>query len=185
MKIRFNFPKTPIVAIAMAAILLIAAQGVRAADTNNESTDQQTLSKNVRHALVTLPFYGVFDNLEYSVNGSEVVLSGQVVQPVMKHDAESAAKHVAGVTQVVNNITVLPLSSFDDRIRRAEYRAIFSDSVLGRYSMGAVPSIHIIVSNGHVLLEGMVMNQMDSNIARMRALQVPGVFSVTNNLRIG
>ena len=89
------------------------------------------------------------------------------------------------MTQVVDNITVLPLSGFDDQIRRAEYRTIFSDSELSRYSLGAVPSIHIIVSNGHVTLTGVVNNQMDYNIAKIRALSVAGVFSVTNNLRIG
>jgi hyperosmotically inducible protein len=186
MKIRTNLLKAgrALVILAIAAFL-ITIQGAGAATTNNQLTDEQQLSKNVRHALVVIPYYGVFDNLQYTLNGNTVVLSGQVVEPVRRHDAESAVKHVPGVANVVNNITVLPLSTFDDRIRRAEYRAIFSDSVLGRYSMGAVPSIHIIVSNGHVLLEGVVMNQMDSNIARMRALAVPGVFSVTNNLRIG
>jgi hyperosmotically inducible protein len=171
------------VAIAAVAMLFVGIQSAGAATTN--SNDQQALSKNVRHALVTIPWLGVFDNLEYTLNGTEVVLSGQVVQPVTKHDADSAVKHVRGVTQVVDNITVLPLSGFDNQIRRAEYRTIFSDSSLGRYSMGPVPSIHIIVNNGHVTLEGVVMNQMDANIARIRALGVPGVFSVTSNLRIG
>ena len=171
------------IAIVALAMLFVGIQRASAATTH--SNDQQTLNKNVRRALVTIPWYGVFDNLEYTINGTEVVLSGQVVQPVTRHDAESAVKHVEGVTQVVDNITVLPLSGFDNQIRRAEYRAIFSDSSLGRYSLGAVPTIHIIVNNGHVTLEGAVMNQMDANIARIRALSVPGVFSVTNNLRIG
>jgi hyperosmotically inducible periplasmic protein len=170
--------------ILAVAIQLIAIQGASAAKTRDQVTNEQLLSKNVRHALVTVPWYGVFDNLEYTMNGTEVVLSGQVVQPVTKHDAESAVKHVEGVTHVVDNITVLPLSRFDDQIRRAEFRSIFSEPSLSRYSMGAVPSIHIIVSNGHVTLDGVVINQMDYNIAKIRALSVPGVFSVTNNLRI-
>jgi len=186
MKIRTNFLMVGrAMAILAVATLLISIQGASAATTDNQVINEQLLSKNVRHALVMIPWYGVFDNLEYTMNGNQVVLSGEVVQPVTKHDAENAVKHVQGVTNVVNNITVLPLSRFDDQIRRAEYRAIFSGSTLGRYSMGAVPSIHIIVSNGHVTLEGVVMNQMDYNIARMRALMVPDVFSVTNNLRIG
>jgi hyperosmotically inducible protein len=171
------------VMITALAMLFVGAQGARAATTHSD--DLQNLNNNVRRALVTIPWYGVFDNLEYTINGTEVVLSGQVVQPVTKHDAENAVKHVGGVTQVVDNVTVLPLSGFDNQIRRAEYRAIFSDSSLGRYSLGAVPTIHIIVNNGHVTLEGAVMNQMDATIARIRALGVPGVFSVTNNLRIG
>jgi hyperosmotically inducible protein len=167
------------------ATLAIATYSAKAATTHDQVVDQQRIEKQVRHSLVTLPWYGVFDDLQYAVNGSEVVLSGEVVQPVTKSDAEKAVKHVEGVTHVVNNITVLPLSRFDDQTRRAEYRAIFGDSQLSRYSMGAIPSIHIIVKNGHVTLTGFVGNQMDLNVARIRALQVPGVFSVTNNLRIG
>jgi hyperosmotically inducible protein len=173
-----------VVALAL-AMLTTATYTVSAATTPERMTDQQRLNKEVRHALVMLPWYGVFDNLEYTLNGTEVVLSGQVVQPVTKSDAEKAVRHVEGVTRVMNEITVLPLSRFDDQIRRAEYRTIFSQSELSRYAMGAVPAIHIIVSNGHVTLTGVVNNQMDYNIARIRALSVPGVFSVTNNLRIG
>lgn len=167
------------------ATFVMGTHAANAATAPSETTNQQQLSKQVRRALVTVPWYGVFDNLEYAINGSEVTLSGQVVRPVTKSDAEGAVKHVEGVTEVVNNITVLPLSNFDDRIRRAEYRAIFMAPNLSRYSMGAVPSIHIIVNNGHVTLEGAVDNQMDANVARIRALSVPGVFSVTNNLHIG
>jgi hyperosmotically inducible protein len=167
------------------ATVVVGAYSANAATTQDQLTDQQRIAKQVRHSLVTLPWYGVFDNLEYTLNGTEVVLSGQVVQPVTKFDAEKAVKHVEGVTHVVDNITVLPLSRFDDQTRRAEYHAIFGDPQLSRYSMGAIPSIHIIVNNGHVTLVGLVGSQMDLNVARIRALQVPGVFSVTNNLRIG
>ena len=165
--------------------LVIGTTAANAATTPSQTTGEQQMSKQVRHALVTVPWYGVFDNLEYTINGSEVTLSGQVVQPVTKSDAASAVKHVEGVTRVVDNITVLPLSSFDDSIRRAEYRAIFGAATLSRYSMGAIPAIHIVVENGHVTLIGVVNNQADANVARIRALSVPGVFSVTNNLHIG
>ena len=94
-------------------------------------------------------------------------------------------KRIPGVTKVVNNIEVLPPSPFDNQIRRAEYRAIFSQSNLGRYTMGPIPQLHIIVNGGHVTLEGVVMNEMDRNVAGISANSVPGVFSVTNNLRIG
>lgn len=173
-----------VVMVALAT-LVMGTHTANAATAPTEATVEQHLNKQVRHALVTVPWYGVFDNLEYTINGSEVTLSGQVVQPVTKSDAERAVKHVEGVTRMVDNITVLPLSFFDDSIRRAEYRAIFRDPVLSRYSMGAVPSIHIIVNNGHVTLVGAVDRQMDANVARIRALSVPGVFSVTNNLHIG
>jgi len=114
-----------------------------------------------------------------------VTLSGQVTWPVVKSDAEHAVKKIPGVTQVVDNIKVLPLSPLDNQIRRAEYRAIFGFGSLYRYAMGAVPSIHIIVDNGHVTLVGVVDNEADKNMANIRANGVPGVFSVTNDLRVG
>jgi hyperosmotically inducible protein len=131
-----------------------------------------------------LPWYSVFDNLEYKVDGSEVTLLGQVVNPTLKFDAENAVKHIEGVTRVVNDIEILPPSPMDYRIRRAEYRAIFGEPALERYAMGAVPPIHIVVKGGHVTLEGVVATQFDKDLANMRANEVPGIFSVTNNLRV-
>jgi hyperosmotically inducible protein len=135
---------------------------------------------------MTLPWYGVFDNLEYQVNGTEVILSGQVVSEhaTTMHDAERLVREIPGVTKVINNIEVLPVSGFDNQVRRAEFRTIFSRSDLGRYTMGPIPQVHIIVRNGHVTLEGTVINQMDKTIAGMAANSVPGVFAVTNNLRV-
>jgi hyperosmotically inducible protein len=146
-----------------------------------------TLTDQVHHQLVMLPWYGVFDNLEYQVNGSEVILTGQMTSEhaITKDDAERAVKSIPGVTTVVNNIEVLPPSPVDNQIRRAEYRAVFSRGDLGRYTLGAIPQVHIIVKGGHVSLEGVVMNQMDKNMAGIVANTVPGVFSVENNLRIG
>ncbi len=143
------------------------------------------LIKEVRHELVMLPYYGVFDNLSYRVDGGTVTLMGQVARPTLKSDAENVVKRLEGVTQVVNNIQVLPPSPMDDRIRRATYRAIYGSGELGdRYGFQAVPSIHIIVDNGHVTLEGVVENQADKNIANIKANSVTGVFSVTNNLKV-
>jgi osmotically-inducible protein OsmY len=118
------------------------------------------------------------------VDNGVVTLSGDVTQPVVKNDAASAVKHLAGVTQVINNIRVLPLSSFDNRIRVAEYRAIYGFGGLYRYALGTQPSIHIIVDNGHVTLMGVVDRQGDKDMANIRANGVSGVFSVTNNLRV-
>jgi len=143
------------------------------------------LNKEVHHRLAMLPWYGVFDNLEYSINGNNVTLSGQVVRPSTKRDALAAIKHIEGVGNVVDNITVLPPSGFDNQIRRAEYRAIFSEAQLSGYSMGVNPSIHIIVNNGHVTLVGYVDNETDVHLATLRANSVPNVFSVTNNLKVG
>jgi len=139
--------------------------------------------KEVRHELVMLPFYGVFDNLSYKVDSDgTVTLLGRVVRPALKSDAENAVKRIEGVEKVVNNIEVLPTSINDDRIRRAAYRAIYGNSVLSQYQLRAVPPIHIIVNNGHITLEGVVARQMDKQIAGMQASGVHGAFSVTNNL---
>lgn len=141
--------------------------------------------KEVHHELVMLPFYGVFDNLSYSVvPDGTVTLMGQVVLPVLKSDAENAVKRIEGVEKVVNDIEVLPVSPMDDRIRRATYRAIYGNTVLSQYALRAVPPIHIIVKRGHVTLVGVVARQMDKQIAEMQAKSVSGVFSVTNNLQV-
>ena len=145
---------------------------------------QGDLGDQVRHELVMLPYYNVFDDLGYQVEGSTVILTGDVTQPVLKSDAEHAVKRIPGVANVVNNIHVLPLSPFDNQTRRAIYRAIFSFGGLYRYAMGANPSIHIIVDNGHVTLKGVVDSDADKQLAYVRANGVAGVFSVTNELRV-
>jgi hyperosmotically inducible periplasmic protein len=155
------------------------------ASAQQGSNYEAWLNKQVRHELSMVPWYGVFDILGYSVNGTQVTLTGQVVNPTTKSDAVATVKHIEGVTGVVDNITLLPLSSMDNQIRRGEYRAIFSYAGLYRYAMGANPSIHIIVDNGHVTLVGNVDNEMDARMAYMRANSVPGVFSVTNDLKVG
>ncbi|HWB84603.1 MAG TPA: BON domain-containing protein [Bryobacteraceae bacterium] len=142
------------------------------------------IGHEVRHELIMLPYYGVFDNLEYRVDGNVVTLSGQVTRPTLKSDAGNVVKKIEGVERVNNEIKVLPLSSMDDRIRIAEYRAIFGKQGLDRYAMQAVPPIHIIVDNGHVTLVGVVANQGDKDLAGIAAKGVSGVFSVTNNLRV-
>jgi BON domain-containing protein len=144
------------------------------------------IANQVQHELAMLPWYGVFDHLSFQVNGSEVILNGQVISEhgTTKDDAEKFVKSIHGVTKVVNNIEVLPPSPFDNQIRRAEYRAVFSQADLGRYTLGAIPQVHIIVKNGHVSLEGVVMNQMDKNTAGIVANTVPGVFSVQNHLQV-
>lgn len=142
------------------------------------------LTKEVRHQLLMIPWYSVFDNLEYKVEGYKVTLYGQVVKPVIKTEAGSAVKKLEGVEEVDNQIEVLPPSPFDDRIRRQEFRTIYSFGPLERYAIEVVPPIHIIVKGGHVTLEGVVDNQADKDAAYIRARTVPDVFSVTNNLRV-
>src|SRR4051795_433176 len=137
---------------------------------------QDRVTREVRHELVMLPYYGVFDNLAYRVDGSTVTLLGQVTRPTLKSDAENVVKDIEGVERVNNQIEVLPLSPMDDRIRMAEYRAIFSSPGLDRYSLQAVPPIHIIVDNGKVTLTGVVANEADKNLAGIKANGVSGVF---------
>ena len=132
-----------------------------------------------------LPYYGVFDDLAFRVDGSTVTLLGAVTRPTLESDAENVVKRVEGVTQVVNNIEVLPPSPMDDQTRRAEYRAIYGDPALStRYGYRALPSIHIIVKNGNVTLEGVVANQGDKNLVNIRANGVPNVFAVKNDLQV-
>src|SRR5437588_2099767 len=141
--------------------------------------------KEVHHELVMLPFYGVFDNLAYKVSpDGTVTLLGQVSRPTLKSDAENVVKRIEGVERVDNQLKVLPASPNDDRIRRAVYNAIYRNDVLSQYALRAVPPIHIIVDNGNVTLEGVVARQMDKQIAEIQAKSVPGVFSVTNNLKV-
>jgi hyperosmotically inducible periplasmic protein len=161
-----------------------ASQPPSGAQQRNEEKYRANLAKEVRHQLVLLPYYSVFDNLAFKIDGDKVTLLGQVVRPTLKSEAESAVKSIEGVAAVVNNIEVLPLSPMDDQLRRAVYRAIFGDSVLFRYGESAVPSIHIIVKNGNVTLVGVVDNESDKNLANLRASGVPNVFSVKNELTV-
>ena len=147
---------------------------VSAADTAGATR----LERQIRHELVMLPYYGVFDRLVYSVNG------GTVTRPTLKSSAENVVKDIEGITKVENKITVLPLSPNDDNLRIALYRAIYGQSALNRYALQAVPSIHIIVDKGNVTLDGVVANDGDRNIANIQANSVSGVFSVQNNLAI-
>ena len=165
-----------IFATLLLAILPTVALAQRAIDPQ--------LARRVRRELVTLPYYGVFDNLAYSINGGNVTLYGQVVRPTTRSDAERRVKKIAGVTSVVNNIEVLPLSRFDDQIRVATYRSIANMGGLQRYLRGTNPSVHIVVNRGHVTLEGVVSGSGDRTLAYHAANRVPGVFSVRNNLRV-
>jgi hyperosmotically inducible protein len=145
-----------------------------------------SIAEAVRHQLVTLPYYGVFDWLEGTVMPDDsVVLRGQVTRPATKSDAEARALRLEGVVNVVNEIEVLPVSSSDDSIRIAIYRAIFkSNGPLFQYATRAVPPIHIIVKNGRATLKGIVLNDMDRQLAFTTARNVPGVFEVKNELAV-
>src|ERR1700685_4058454 len=159
---------------------VIARQNSPAQKGARNST--QYIQKEVGHDLSMVPWYTVFDIMKYSVNGDDVTLTGAVTNPTVKTDAENAVKHIEGVEKVDDQIQVLPPSPMDDQIRRAEYRAIYSQGTLSRYGLGSLQSIHIIVNGGHVTLEGNVDSEADKNAANIYANSVPGVFSVANNL---
>lgn len=154
------------------------------ADSRTDNANPQALNRAVYHQLVMLPQLSIFDDLSFTVHDGDVTLIGEVRNPVLKGEAASAVKHLAGVNHVDNEIQILPASFNDDRIRREMVRALFRDSQLFRYSLGAVPSIHVIVNNGHVSLRGVVANQGDKNVAGIRANGVPDVFSVDNELQV-
>lgn len=164
-----------------AAVLALSLPALLPASTNRYKGD---LTQEVRHELVMLPYYSIFDDLGYRVDGSTVTLFGAVTRPTLKSDAENVVRRIEGVTRVTNQIEVLPLSPFDNRIRVATYRAIYGYGPLQRYALGALPPIHIIVKNGHVTLTGVVANEGDKNMANIRANGVAGVFSVENDLRV-
>jgi hyperosmotically inducible protein len=170
--------------ILLAAMVLVTAAAPAQAQQRPVSAKaRQRLEREVRHELVMLPYYGVFDNLVFRVDGYKVTLLGQVTRPTLKSDAERVVKDIEGVERVDNRIEVLPLSPNDDRIRIAAYRAIYSFPALERYALQAVPPIHIIVKNGRITLEGVVASQAEKDAAGIRANGVPLVFGVTNNLR--
>jgi hyperosmotically inducible periplasmic protein len=181
---------------ALVAVLFVAS-GLAAENLNDQTkvhndafvagpANESQVARQIRHNLLMLPYYTIFDDLAFRLNGSIVTLEGACPpEPPwdIKSDAENAVKGVPGVTQVINNIKVLPLSPMDWEIRRAEARAIYGNPEIGmRYGYQALPSIHIIVDNGHVTLEGVVDNQFDDTLIRTRANTVPNVFSVTDNL---
>ncbi len=170
------------------SIVFVTLAAIQVMSAENPQLDQhalQRVTKEVHHELMLLPYYGVFDNLAYQVSpDGTVTLLGAVVDPVTKKDAERAVKDIEGVTNVVNQIDVLPPSPMDDSIRRQVFRAVYGNASLSLYSMRAVPPIHIIVKNGHVTLVGVVARQMDKQLAEIQTKSVPNVFSVTDEIQV-
>jgi hyperosmotically inducible protein len=164
--------------------LLVLATTLSFAQNQVSEKSVQRIQKEVRHELLMLPYFGVFDNIAYKVDGYNVTLMGQVTRPTLKTDAERAVKGIEGVEKVDNQIEVLPPSSMDDQLRVRLYRAIYGFPSLQRYSLGVQQPIRIIVKSGRVTLEGVVDNEADKNTAGIRANGVSGIFSVTNNLQV-
>src|SRR5579864_1688594 len=170
--------------VLVVSSLVLGSAALLPGQVQPSSPAQARIQKEVRHELLMLPYFGVFDNIEYKVEGDTVTLLGSVVRPVLKSDAENVVKHIEGVNHVVNQIDVLPPSPMDDEIRRALFHAIYGDPALEKYDMGVQKPIRIIVKSGHVSLEGVVDNETDKNMAEIRAKGVSGTFSVINNLRV-
>lgn len=163
-------------ALAVASLPLLAAPA--------SSQELSRVERQVRHELVTLPFYSVFDNMTFNVSGSKVTLMGKVTRPTLKSAAEKVVKDVEGIKEVDNKIEVLPLSPNDEQIRMAAYRAIYGHTSMTRYAIQAVPPIHIIVQNGNIELEGVVNTEAEKTIAGVQAKSVDGAFKVDNNLKV-
>jgi hyperosmotically inducible protein len=171
-------------------LLAFAATGMASTSTKTDPAvpgkQPLSLAGQVRHELLMLPYYGVFDNLGFTIDDSNtVVLTGSVLRPTLKSDAETAVRRIQGISKVVNNIEVLPLSPFDNAIRLRTYWSIFTRPGFEKYAIQARSPLRIIVKNGNITLEGVVGSQMDKTMAVMAARSVPGAFSVTDNLTIG
>lgn len=170
--------------LLIAVLFSVVALGVAQERDMPSARSQERITREVRHELLMLPYFGVFDHIAFQVQSETVILSGQVVRPSLKSDAESSLKHIEGVTKVDNQIEVLPPSPMDDRLRLELYRAIYGYTALEKYALGVQKPIRIIVKNGRVSLEGVVDNEGDKNVAGLRANGVPGLFGVTNNLQV-
>jgi hyperosmotically inducible protein len=168
--------------LAGASACPLSAQTARS--SKSEERPPETLLRVIHHQLLLLPFYSVFDSIDFSINGETVTLAGSVLRPTLKAHAEAAVKSIEGVNKVVNNIEVLPQSPSDDELRRAIYRAIFEDPQLARYAVQAVPPIHIIVKNGAVTLLGTVDKESDIPLAATEANKVPSVANLRNLLTL-
>jgi hyperosmotically inducible protein len=171
-------------AVVVMALLTLASLGLAQDREQLSPKAQDRIIREVRHELLMLPYFGVFDYIAFKVDGSTVTLLGEVVRPTLKSDSENAIKHIEGVEKVENQIDVLPPSPMDDGLRIRLYREIYGYPALEKYALGVQKPIRIIVKNGRVTLEGVVDNETDKNLAGLRANGVPGIFSVTNNLQV-
>jgi len=161
----------------------VATDSAQKAAASERGTER--ITKQVRHQLNMIPYVNAFDYVAFTVSAdSSVTLTGEVTNPVVKSDAGNVVKRIEGVERVSNQIQVLPVSFFDNRLRVRLYRIIYGYPALEKYALGINKPIRIIVENGHVTLMGVVDNQTDKNIAGIRANSVPGIFSVDNQLRV-
>jgi osmotically-inducible protein OsmY len=170
--------------ITMMFVFVASTLALAQGDKKFSPKAQDRITKEVRHQILLLPDFGTFDNIAFKLNGYDVILYGQVVEPSLKDSAEKVIRKIEGVERVENHIEVLPTSGNDDRLRRDLFIAIYRYGPLQHYGVGSNRPIRIIVSHGNVTLEGVVDREADKNLAFIRANGVPGVFSVKNNLLV-
>jgi osmotically-inducible protein OsmY len=199
-----------ILGLSLSATPVSVAQQQPQPEATWTQADMMRIVQQVRSKLLGLTNYGVFDWITFGVHGKTLVLNGYASRPVLKDDADNAVKHIEGIQKVENEIQVLPLSTFDDRIRAQVYNRIYTQPSLSKYnanqgsfaramgpggrSMGMMAggvtnnppigyhAIHIIVNNGKVTLYGVVLNKSDADIAYIQTNATPGVFGVQNDL---
>ena len=172
-----------ILMISLAQVGMASTPKGTAASAANRQINN--LQDGVRHSLLMLPNFGVFDDLNFTLQGDTVTLVGEVRTAILKSEAEAAVRKTAGVENVINNVEILPLSPMDDSLRVKTYRAVYSTPGFERYEIQALQPIRIIVKNGNITLDGVVATQLDKILAETAARNVPFAFSVTNNLTIG
>jgi hyperosmotically inducible protein len=170
-----------VVSIAFLGIFTTSAGAQSFADSRKDS---RSIDEQVYHKVRGLTRYNTFDYITWQVNGGTVTLNGKINSLGTVDEAERAVKRIPGVTKVVNNLDMLPASSFDDQIRRAALRE-FTNRGPAQYFGYPNPDVHIIVENGRITLEGFVSRKGDSDMMNILANTIPGVFSVTNNLLVG
>jgi len=169
----------------LATALLLGAGIAGAASNDNLPSGDEQIARSIRHEVLSYSFYGIFDDINFRVANGQVELIGAVNQPFKKKDIEKLVFRIPGVNGVTNGLKVLPNSFEDDRLRRQIARAIYRDPALNRYAIQAVPPIHIIVDNGHVTLTGVVNNDLEKNVAGIRASSAGLSFGpVINNLQV-
>lgn len=195
--------RNPFAAI-LACGLLLAVFSLPAATPAQDSLER--IVKEVRKEILTLPNYGLFDDIRFTVEGDTVRLTGYASRPTLKTSAANVVKDIQGVERVENQIEVLPLSRFDDQIRARAYVAIYGDPALARYNPNrGVPipmspariaagitndpppgnhPIRIIVKDGNLTLAGVVDSAADRQIAEARANNVFGAFTVKNEIQV-
>jgi hyperosmotically inducible protein len=170
--------------VSRIAIGMVAASLGANAFAQSASRADDRIPREVRHELLSLPYFGVFDFIAFKVEGRKVTLLGEVTKPTLKRDAENAVKHIEDVEQVDDQIDVLPPSSMDEQLRLALYRAIYGYGPLEKYALGVNKPIRIIVRNGRVELKGVIDSEADKNMVGIRAQTVPGTFDVKNDLEV-